>query len=318
MRYLVTGGAGFIGSHLVERLLAQGHEVHIIDDLSSGKLSNIESAMAAGAQFFQRNINDDLQDFLANQNYDGIVHLAACPKPQFSIEHPDVTHTINVDGTVNILECARKFGVSRFVFASSAAVYGDATALPLREGEASIPLSPYALHKLIGEEYLAAYYRIYGMKTVALRFFNVYGPRQDPTGGYASAIPRFIVAMRQGEKIVINGDGEQTRDFIYVDDVVEALLAAATTDASECFGEVFNVGSGEGTSVNSLVKTIVSQLGVKSTDQWSHGPAVLEPRHSVAGIDKSACLLGWQPKTSLAKGLGSAIQYFESQLALHR
>lgn len=315
MKYLVTGGAGFIGSHLVDRLLVEDHDVCVIDDLSSGHIANLEQATQKGVRFFQTSINDDLNDFFAQENFDAVIHLAACPKPQFSIEHPGLTHQINVEGTINVLECARKFNVGRFVLASSAAIYGSSSALPLFEDTPAEPLSPYALHKLVGEEYLAAYHRIYAMKTVALRFFNVFGPRQDPAGEYAGAIPKFITAMIAGEGIVINGDGHQTRDFIYVGDVVDALVLAVSTDDVDCFGQVFNIGSNKAVSVNELIDIISSQLGADAASRVTYGPSVLEPKHSLANIDKGRNRLKWTPQIARDEGLRRTVEYFKTQLA---
>ncbi len=301
---LVTGGAGFIGSHLVDKLIEMGNKVVIIDDLSLGKRENINEK----AVFLQASIIDDLEKIFADYKFDAVFHVAALPRVQFSIKEPHKTHDVNVNGTINLLEMCRKYNVSRFIFSSSSSIYGEQKQLPLKEGVKPNPLSPYALHKLIGEDYCRIYHFLYGVKTISLRYFNVYGPRQDPFGDYACLIPKFISKMLAGEKPTIFGDGNQTRDFTYVDDVVMANITASETDNEECFGEVFNIGSGNSLSVNDVTGYIKESLG--SDLEPVHGSAVIEPRDTRADITKAQGALGWYPKISFKEGLRRTAEFF--------
>lgn len=306
MAYLVTGGAGFIGSHLVERLLSEGAKVVVVDDLSSGKEENLPKS--PNLHLHVKSINDDLSEIFEKHKIDAVFHLAAIPKVQFSIQNPEETHDVNVNGTLNILDLCRRFGVKRFVLSSSAAVYGTSEKLPNKESDPPSPLSPYALHKLIGEQYCKLFNLLYGMETVCLRYFNVYGPRQNPAGDYATLIPKFISMISKGIAPTINGDGEQTRDFVSVFDVVEANILAAKTANKDCFGQVFNVGTGKQTTVNEVGKIILKLS--KQDIELKHGPSLIEPRNSLADISKSRSILGWSPKVSFEEGLKITYDFF--------
>jgi len=307
MQYVVTGGAGFIGSHLVDQLVREGDGVVVIDDCSSGDEARLSAYIAAGSVFFyKRSILDDLADIFLEHKVDGVFHLAACPQVQYSLLHPKETHDINVDGTLALLEQARLHGVKSFVFASSSAVYGAVNVLPCAESVAPAPLSPYALHKLIGEEYLALYHRIYKLNTIALRFFNVYGPRQNPSGAYASLIPKCIEKIQSGQAPLINGDGEQTRDFVFVVDVVSALILAMSCSDEAVYGGVFNVGGGTSTSVNAVVNELLIATGADLVPV--HGESVIEPRNTCADISLIKTGLAWQPTVSLKEGIAEIVR----------
>jgi len=223
-KYLVTGGAGFIGSHLVDRLLKDGHEAVVIDDFSLGKKENLSARPRL--KIYKKSICEKLDLIFKQHRFDAVFHLAALPRVQFSIAHPRQSHEANVNGTLNLLIAARDRGVKRFIYSSSSSVYGNQTILPLVETMTPNPMSPYAFQKLAGEHYCRLFAELYGLETVSLRYFNVYGPRQNPDGAYAGQIPKFFSKLLAGETPVINGDGKQTRDNTYVDDVVEANLAS--------------------------------------------------------------------------------------------
>jgi UDP-glucose 4-epimerase len=310
MKYLVTGGAGFIGSHLVDKLLGQGHEVVVVDNFSSGKVSNLsKNSSSEKLSIIRRDICSDLSDIF-EQKIDAVFHLAANPQVQFSIINPAQTHQVNVNGTFNLLNFCRMNGVRRFVFSSSCSVYGNSTKMPLSEESPADPISPYALHKLIGEQYSKMFNFLYGMETVCLRYFNVYGPRQNPAGGYASLIPRAITRVLGGERPIIFGDGEQTRDFISVHDVVEANILASLTSNPSCFGNTFNIGSSKNTSVNYVVNKIISLSGKGISPV--HADPVIEPRHSLAMTKKASSLLGWSPKKSFDDALIETFSFFKN------
>ncbi len=304
MDYLVTGGAGFIGSNLVKRLVKEGHKVTVIDDLSTGKRENLIDDVV----FYEKNICDNLSDIFKNR-FDAVFHLAALPRVQFSIKEPVKTNNANINGTLNLLNFCRNFKVKRFVFSSSSSVYGDQEELPLNEGMIANPLSPYALQKLVGEVYCKLFNSLYGLETVGLRYFNVYGPGQDPEGDYAGLIPKFIRLINESVSPVIYGDGEQTRDFSFVSDVVEANILAANVESG--FGEVFNVGGGNNVSVNGVTKLILKFSG-KNVDVI-HGEPVVEARHSLADVGKSKRILSWEPKVKFEDGLKKTYEYFTNQ-----
>jgi UDP-glucose 4-epimerase len=300
VKAIVTGGAGFIGSHLVRRLLRDRHEVLVIDDLSAGRLDRLPARPLPKFAFSHQSILAPM-DF---KGADVVFHLAALPRVQRSLSEPANTHNVNVTGTLAVLQAAREAGVKRLVFSSSSSVYGEQTTLPLIETMTPHPLSPYALHKLIGEQYCQLYTRLWGISTVCLRYFNVYGPDMDQQGAYANLIPKFAAAYARGQAPVINGDGEQTRDFCYVEDVVKAnLLAAGLPEAK---GQVYNIGTGESHSVNSVAFTIATLL--KSKLEAEHGPAVVEPKATRANAGRAYAELGWSPTTSLAEGLAHTLE----------
>lgn len=308
---LVTGGAGFIGGHIVERLVREGWTVRVLDDFSTGREENL-GACAGHVEILRGDLCDVELTRAACEGVDVIFHEGAIASVSRSVEEPGRSHEVNLSGTLALLEAARQSGVRRIVFASSAAIYGDDDSLPRIESQAPACLSPYAVQKLGGEGYLAAYSEVHGLETVALRYFNVYGPRQDPDSDYAAAIPLFVRAALADDVIHVFGDGEQTRDFIYVDDVVEANLQAAHTDrASGC---VMNVASGKRTSVNELLRAIGDRLGREL--RISYEPQrVGDVRHSWAEVERARGLLGFNVKVELADGLAYTIDDFTARWA---
>jgi len=309
MNYLVTGGAGFIGSGLVKKLLDQDHKVIIIDDFSLGKEKNLAPLKNnENLIIYKKNICDDVSDIFEKEKINAVFHFAALPRVQFSIQKPIATHNVNVNGTLNLLQTCKKLGIKRFVFSSSSSIYGDQDTSPQVETMTPNPMSPYALHKLIGEHYCKLFNLLYGLETICLRYFNVFGPGQDPEGDYACLIPKFIKLINQDIQPTINGDGKQTRDFIFVDDVVEVNILAVNTDNQACFGQTFNIGAGKNYSVNEVTKGIINITNKKI--EPTHGPAVIEPKHTLADITKAKNLLGWSPKTSFEQGLERTCEYF--------
>lgn len=309
-RCLVTGGAGFIGSHLIDRLLELGYEVIVIDDFSLGKRENLEyHKNNPNLKIFTKDIRDkDIEELFKDVSI--VFHLAAIPLVQFSIEFPEKTNDINVNGMLNVLETARKAGVKRFVYSASCSAYGDQEKLPLIETMSPNPMSPYALQKLVGEYYCKLYNLLFGMETVCLRYFNVFGPRHDPSGGYACLIPKSINLVLQGKNPEIYGDGENTRDFVYVKDVVNANILAATTSEEKTFGQVFNIGSGNNFSVNNVVKTIIGNESIKP----EYKASVIEPKDTLADISKARTVLKWNPKFSFEKGIEETIDWFKKRI----
>jgi nucleoside-diphosphate-sugar epimerase len=305
-RVLVTGGAGFIGSHLVDRLVANGHEVRVLDDFSSGQESNLERAKPQ-IEVIRGSICD--ADVLARavQGCALVFHEAAVPSVPRSIAEPVRTNQVNVDGTLLVLELARQAGVRRVVFAASSSAYGDTVELPKVESMPPTPLSPYALQKYAGEVYCRLYHQLYGLETVALRYFNVYGPRQNPDSEYAAVIPRFVRSCLSGEAPHIYGDGEQTRDFTFVADAVQAnILASQSPRAS---GEVVNVAGGRRTSLNELFRVI--RATTNATVEPVYEPARQgDVRDSLASLDRARQVLGYAPAVELAEGLARTIDSF--------
>lgn len=306
-KYLVTGGAGFIGSHIVGELVHRGQSVRIVDNFSTGKKENI-------APFLEKIelIEGDIKDFKvcqqAAKDMDFILHQAALTSVPRSIEDPLLTNEVNITGTLNLLLASRDAGVQRFVLASSAAVYGDNPGLPKKEDMEGFPLSPYAASKRMGELYCQVFNRVFGLSTVSLRYFNIFGPRQDPSSQYASVIPNFIGKMLKEKKPVVFGDGEQSRDFLYVSNVVEANILAS--QAREVSGEVFNIGSEERTSVNALVVKLneVSDKEIKPT----YGePRPGDIKHSYADISKARKMLKYEPSVSFSEGLGETVLWYK-------
>jgi len=298
---VVTGGAGFIGSHLVDALLAQGRRVRVLDNLSTGREENLADARRSGGERLELNVGDVRDSAAVKETLAGaerVFHLAALVSVQQSVEHPRLCHEVNVTGTLNVLEEACRSEVRRVVLASTCAVYGDEPELPKREEMPPQPQSPYAASKWMDEIYAGLYRRLYGLETAALRFFNVYGPRQDPASEYAAVIPKFVGRMLEGRRPVVFGDGEQTRDFVYVGDVVAACLRATEGAASG----VYNVGSGRRYSLLELVEVLNRVLGTRLEPE--HAPArVGEVRHSVASVERARRDLGFEPRVTLEEGL---------------
>ena len=311
-RVLVTGGAGFIGSHLVDALLARGAEVRVLDDLSTGSLRNL--ARVEGKIDFRRaDIRDPEACREATRGVAYVFHQAALGSVPRSLEDPGTTIDVNVAGTARIFAAARDAGVRRVVFASSSSVYGDSDRLPKREGEEGRPLSPYALSKQMDEGLAGTFQRCFGMEIVGLRYFNVYGPRQDPNGAYAAVIPRFFKAYLGGEAPLIFGDGQQSRDFTYVDDAVSANLLAAGADAG-CCGRAYNVAGGRGTNLLELARLVGESVGAPRTPQ--HGPPRAgDVRHSLADLSLVRSSIGYSPEFDLPEGLPLSHRHYLESLA---
>ncbi len=306
----VTGGAGFIGSNLGEYLIRQGYSVVVIDNLSTGRKQNLLGwSEEAGNQFqfLQADINDTDQLRRAFSGAVFVFHMAAIPSVARSIANPAATQSANINGTLSVLMAARDAGVKRVITASSSSIYGDDPNLPKREDRVGRPLSPYALSKFVTEGYCRLFYQLYGLETVALRYFNVFGPRQDPKSEYAAAIPSFCTRMLAGMPPIVYGDGEQSRDFTYVANVIDANWKAATSP--NVAGEVFNIGCGARTSLNQLVHKLRALLG--SSIKPIYEPARQgDVRHSVADISKSAKMLGYSPAISLEIGLQRVLDWY--------
>lgn len=314
MRILVTGGAGFIGGHISERLLSLGHEVTVLDDLSTGKLENIQALMGHDRfHFCQGSILDLplLRELIQNRRIEGISHQAARPSVARSIEDPLATNEVNITGTLNVLKVAHEAGCRRVVAASSSSIYGNTPVLPKREDMHYRPRSPYAASKVAGELYLQVFHAVYGLQTVGLRYFNVYGPQQDPNSHYAAVIPKFIRLALSGEPLPIEGDGAQTRDFTYIDDVVGANLLGLT--GREMHGECVNIGYGEQTSISSLAETVIRQTRSSSKIEY-RDPRPGDVRDSLADISQANSLLGYKPAHPLADGLVATIDWYRKNI----
>lgn len=304
---VVTGGAGFIGSHLAEELLKHSYQVIILDDLSTGKRANIEPILTQGnIQFIEGSVTDLplLNKLFQNVSY--IFHLAAIPSIPRSIENPLASHNVNITGTLNVLLAAKYNKVKKVIYASSSSVYGDTPTLPKREDISPHPQSPYAVTKLAGEYYCQIFYKVFNLPTICLRYFNVYGPRQDPDSQYAAVIPRFISRQLHNRAPIIYGDGEQTRDFTFIKDVVNANILAAEKDATG----VCNIGRGERISINQLAGLVINLVGgnVKPYYQESRPGDI---KHSLADISR-AKQFGYNPKYSLEEGLKETIHSLKS------
>jgi UDP-glucose 4-epimerase len=307
---LVTGGAGFIGSHLVEALLTSGSRVAVLDNLSSGSLSNLEPVKDR-IEFYKNDVRQ--LEVLTNvaQGCDVIFHLAAVVAVQQTIDDPVDSTMVNDIGTINILEAARRNNVQRFVLASSCAVYGDDPRLPKEETMTPMPASPYAVHKLAAEHYARIYGELFGVKTTSLRFFNVFGPRQDPSSPYSGVISIFMTRAISGRAPVIYGDGSQSRDFVYVKDVVKALILAA--DAKDSAGKVLNIGSGSNVTINGLWELIASLAGQQLTPDYKPARAG-DILRSIASINLAESLLNFKIDFSLVQGLAATLEWYRGQM----
>ncbi len=288
--YLITGGAGFIGTNLAERLIKDGHTVVVVDDLSAGKAERLPKEV----HFRKLDICETPALTEAMKGVDVVVHLAALPRVQFSIEHPFEAQHVNLTGTLSVLEAARQAGVKRVVYAASSSAYGDQETLPLSEDLPSQPKSPYGLHKYVGELMMKLWHDLHGIETVSLRFFNVYGPHLDPNGAYALVIGRFLKQRQEGVPMTITGDGEQTRDFTHVYDTVDAIVRAGESSAVGN-GEVFNVGAGRNVSINEIARLIGGPI--------EYVPPRIEPKHTKADNRRIQESLGWKPTIEIEKGI---------------
>ncbi len=308
----VTGGAGFIGSNLAEHLLDQGHEVVVVDNFSTGRERNLSGwakQYADRLQVLRFDINETSRLQRAFEGMKYVFHQAAIPSVPRSVADPQATNLANISGTLSVLVAAREAKVQRLVIASSSSVYGDDPGLPKREDRLGRPLSPYALSKVVSEEYCRLFYKLYGLETVSLRYFNVFGPRQDPKSEYAAVIPRFATRLLAGLPPIIYGDGEQTRDFTYVSNVVEANWVAATHPDAK--GEAFNIGCGTRTSLNQLVRELSLIVGNPCRPEYL-SPRQGDVRHSTADVDKAKKMLGYSPAVSLKDGLLRVIEWYRT------
>ena len=306
MRTLVTGGGGFIGSNLVRKLLESGHDVRVLDNFSTGNRRNLVDVVDE-IEIVEGELRSYERVHNATRGVEVVFHQGALPSVPRSMQDPLTTSAVNVEGTLNVLLAARDEDVRRVVFASSSSVYGNTGELPRVESQFPDPLSPYAVSKLAAERYCVTFARVYGLETVTLRYFNVFGPRQDPTSQYAAVVPRFMAAIDAGEPVPIYGDGEQSRDFTYVDNVVEANLLAA--DARDAVGAVLNIATGRSQSVNGLADAIGDVLG-KTVEREYLGTRAGDVRDSWADVSEADRLLGWKPRVDLEEGLRLAAEAF--------
>ena len=311
MRSLVTGGAGFIGSHITERLVHEGHAVRVLDDLSTGRLANL-AAVRAKVEFVQGDIRDRRILSQAMQGVEYVIHEAAWRSVPKSMQDPCGYTDVDVLGTVNVLEEARSANVKRVVFASSSSVYGDTDQLPLREQQPMTPISPYALSKLAGEQYCRLFAGSFGLETVSVRYFNVFGPRQSLDNEYAVVVPKFITCVLRGDSPPIYGDGRQSRDFTFVDNVVDATVRVAT--APGVSGEVFNVACGEMHTVRELLEEINRILG-RTVPPTFVPPRPGDVKRTAADISKISRSVGWKPTVTFAEGLARTIRWFQAHAA---
>lgn len=305
MKVLVTGGAGFIGSHLVDALLGRGYSVRVLDDFATGRRVNIRHALDR-VELFEGSVADRGLAERAVQGCAAVFHEAAIPSVARSLQDPVGTNEANVTGTITMLTAARDAGVRRFIYAASSSAYGDNPALPKQEEMATLPRSPYAVAKLAGEQYCRTFGHLFDIETVSLRYFNVFGPRQDPNSRYAAVIPAFIRAMVGGTPLPLEGDGTQSRDFTYVENVVAANLCAL--DAPGVSGEVFNVGCGARYSLNQLIEELARIIGVEPRIERLPGRAGDVP-HSLADISKARELLQYEPGVGFAEGLRRTVEW---------
>lgn len=306
---LVTGGAGFIGSHIASALAASGARVRIIDDLSTGYLENIEE-IGGDVDFIQGSLADEAALKRAIEGAELVFHEAAIPSVPRSVENPRQTHVASVDSTFSLLIAAKENNVRRIVYAASSSAYGDQPTLPKVETMLPEPLSPYAVAKLVGEYYCQVFTRVYGLETVSLRYFNVFGPRQDPSSQYSGVISRFISALLGGETPVIYGDGEQSRDFTYIGNVVDANLKAA--ESTNAVGQVINIANGERISLNQLLRELQELTGKTNVTADYQQTRVGDVKHSLADVSRARDLLGYEPKIDLREGLSLTIDWWKN------
>jgi nucleoside-diphosphate-sugar epimerase len=309
MRFLVTGGAGFIGSHLVERLLAEKHDVTVVDDFSTGRRENLKPFLDR-IRLIEGSITDAEICRRAVDGAEFVLHEAALGSVPRSVLDPITTNDVNANGTLNLLLASKEAGVKRFVYAGSSSAYGDTKELPKHEGMSPRPRSPYAVAKLAGEQYCAAFFTTYGLETVTLRYFNVFGARQDPTSQYAAVIPKFITAALCKQRPTIYGDGEQTRDFTYISNVVDANLRACVAPASVA-GQAFNVGAGAQTTLNQLWREI-KRLTRATVDPIYESARAGDVRDSLASLERARSVLGWTPSVPFADGLALTVKSYEA------
>ncbi|MEA1893712.1 MAG: SDR family oxidoreductase [Euryarchaeota archaeon] len=308
-RFVVTGGAGFIGSNIVQELIKKDNEVLVVDDLSTGHIGNITEILPE-ITFVEGDIKDSGLLKEAFQNVDYVLHCAALASVPKSVEDPITANRINIDGTLNVLVAARDADVKRVVYIASSAAYGNSPILPKTEDMKPEPLTPYAITKLVGEQYCKVFYELYGLETVSLRYFNVFGPRQDPKSEYAAVIPKFVTSILKNERPVIYGDGEQSRDFTYVQNNVAATLLACEVKAAA--GELFNIAYGEMITLNELVNKLNVILG-KNIEPIHTNPQLGDVKHSMADIALARKVLGFEPEYDFEYGLRKTIDWFKKE-----
>jgi nucleoside-diphosphate-sugar epimerase len=309
---LVTGGAGFIGSNLTEALLQGGHSVRVLDDFSTGKRENlIFNKTYPSLEIVEGDIRDLNNCNKAIKGIKYVFHQAALPSVQRSVEDPKTSHAVNAGGTLNILLAAKEEGIKRLIYASSSSVYGDTPTLPKHEGMPSDPLSPYALQKYIGEQYCRLFYQLYGLETISLRYFNIFGPKQDPNSIYSAVIPKFIDALLHDRPPIIFGDGDQSRDFTYIENVVQANLLAMS--AEHLHGEAINIACGKRSSLNQLLNVLKRILKSELSPVYQE-PRQGDVRHSLADIHKGKEIINYEPTVGVEMGLEKTVDFFRKTL----
>jgi len=312
MRYLVTGGAGFIGCNLVRHVLARGHEVVVVDDFSTGKRQNLVD-LAGRIELIEGDIRDRATMDRAVGGCAAVFHQAALGSVPRSVADPATSHDVNVNGTVTVLEACRSAGVKRVVFAASSSAYGDQPESPKHEAMVPLPISPYAASKVACEAYMRAYAAVYGMETLCLRYFNVFGPHQDPQGAYAAVIPAFVSRILRGQPPVVYGDGEQSRDFCYVDNACEANWLAAHAPAAVCDGRALNIACQQRTTLNEIPHQLEKLLDVK-VEAIYEPPRPGDVRDSEADVSRAKAAIGYVPKVYFEEGLACAIGWYKEHL----
>ena len=313
MSYLVTGGAGFIGSHVVDTLVKSGEKVRVVDNLSTGHRENLSQHAGGAVEFIEADLADAAVAASAVDGVDHVIHIAAIPSVPRSVKNPIASHRANVDATILLLDAARQADVTRVVFASSSSVYGNSPTLPKHEKMPTNPLSPYALQKLMGEQYMQLYFELYGLETVSLRFFNVFGPRQDPSSPYSGVISLFTAALSEGRQPTVYGDGEQTRDFTYVSDVATGVISAAT--GSSVAGRAINLAPGGRVSLNRLFETLKELIGAGASDDVEplySAPREGDVRDSQADNTLARDLLEFDAKVELEEGLRRTLDWYRT------
>jgi len=312
-KYLVTGGAGFIGCNLVRYLLAKGQEVVVLDNFATGKRDNLADVLWR-IELVEGDVRDRATVDRVTAGCKAVFHEAALGSVPRSVEDPLTSHDVNVNGTINVLEAARAAGVKRIIFAASSSAYGNQEESPKHEGMVPAPISPYAAGKLACEEYMQAYAAAYGMETLCLRYFNVFGPYQDPQGAYAAVIPAWVSRLLRRQAPVVFGDGEQSRDFCYIQNVCDANWLAANVPAAACNGQAINIACNRATSLNQILKQLNELLGLKAKAAYqAERPG--DVKHSLADISRAKAVLGYQPKVCFEEGLAKAIDWYRANLA---
>ncbi|MCH8878785.1 MAG: SDR family oxidoreductase [Planctomycetes bacterium] len=306
--YLVTGGAGFIGSHIVRRLIADGHRVRVLDNLSTGNMDKLADVIDR-IEFIEGDLRQEADCQTACAGVEMVFHEAALPSVPRSVEDPQTFHANNIDGTFQLFLAAKEAGCRRIIYAASSSAYGDQPTQPKRETMLPAPLSPYALNKLVGEYYARVFYESYGLETISLRYFNVFGPHQDPESQYAAAIPAFVSAILKGEQPLIYGDGEQTRDFTHIDNVVEANMLAAAAKTTR--GQVINVACGQSVTINQVINTINKLLGTDLKPRYTP-PRAGDVMHSLADVTLAREVIGFEPHLMFEDGLARAIEWYKA------